>query len=313
MHLLQNLLLGLTWTPTPPLLDTPEPAEWGPPDNFSRPSAIVLWHGLGDNYNSSGMHRVADIISQILPQVYIHSVYVDSDPATDERRSLFGNANDEVDVVCDQLAEIPELAGGFGAIGFSQGGLFLRALVERCNVTVSTLVTFGSPHMGVEDLSLCEPESDWVCRRRNALLRRQVWQRAVQQLVVPAQYFRDPARYDQYVEHSNFLVDVNNERAETFDADAKARLERLHKLVLVMFAQDTTVVPKESAVFGETDAATGEVVPLERTRVYRENLVGTRTLHEQGKIDFYSVDDVHMRFLDAFLVDIVSRYFGSGL
>jgi palmitoyl-protein thioesterase len=29
-------------------------------------------------------------------------------------------------MVCDQLAEIPELHSGFDAMGFSQGGQFLR-------------------------------------------------------------------------------------------------------------------------------------------------------------------------------------------
>lgn len=45
---------------------------------------------------------------------------------------------------------------GIWAIGFSQGGLFLRAVFEWYpNLTVSTLITFGLPHMGVLQLPLC--------------------------------------------------------------------------------------------------------------------------------------------------------------
>lgn len=312
MHLWQSLAAAAAaLSPLQTPLESPVSGTWGPPDHFERPLAIVLWHGLGDNYNLSGMRHVAEIIQQILPEVYVHLVYVDEDPRTDERRLLFGDANSEVDVVCAQLRNVSALAGGFGAIGFSQGGLFMRALVERCNVLVLTLITFGSPHMGVQDLLLCTPEDDWVCRRRNALLKRQVWQDAVQRLVVPAQYFRDPAHYADYLAKLNFLADVNNERTELFDARAKERVERLQRLVLVKFDQDTTVVPKESAWFQESS---GEgIVPMRETRLYRENLIGLKTLDRLGRIDYYSVDDAHMRFLDAFLVDLVSRYFGNGL
>lgn len=295
------------------LPDQDAKAEWGPPVNFSKPSAIVIWHGLGDNYNSTGMRRMAAILNQLMPTVYVHSVHIDDDPLIDERRSLFGDANVEVDIVCEQLALIPELDNGFGAIGFSQGGLFLRALIERCpNVTVSTLVTFGSPHMGVLELPLCEREDDWVCQRRNALLKRQVWNSPVQKSVVPAQYFRDPLQYGNYLKHSNFLCDVNNEKEATFSEDAKDRFSKLDKLVLIKFDQDTTLVPKESAYFQEL-SATGLVVPIEQTRTYKEDLIGLRSLLLENKVDFYSVDDEHMRFLDVFFVDIVSRYFGDGL
>lgn len=286
----------------------------GPQDDFPRSKAVVLWHGLGDNYNSSSMERAADIVRQILPDAYVHSIYIDKDPSTDQKQSLFGDANTEVDIVCEQLSNIPQLNEGFGAIGFSQGGLLMRALVERCpNVSVSTLITFGLPHMGVSELPLCANDDDWLCKRRNELLKRQVWHNTVQKAVLPAQYFRDPAQYDQYLKHLIFLADVNNEKSDTFDSVAKLRFQKLQRLVLVQFLQDTTLVPKESAVFGEQDPLTGRVMPFQETKLYREDLVGLKTLHKQNKVDFYSIDEDHMRILDSFLVDIVNRYFGNGL
>lgn len=48
-----------------------------------------------------------------------------------------------------QLKADPALANGFNAVGFSQGGQFLRAYVERYNdPPVHNLVTFGGQHMG---------------------------------------------------------------------------------------------------------------------------------------------------------------------
>ncbi len=49
-----------------------------------------------------------------------------------------------------QLASDPNLKDGFNAVGFSQGGQFLRAYVERCNnPPVHNLITFGGQHMGM--------------------------------------------------------------------------------------------------------------------------------------------------------------------
>lgn len=47
---------------------------------------------------------------------------------------FFGSANDEVERACQKIAEHPELKGaeGINMIGFSQGGQFLRAVVQRC-------------------------------------------------------------------------------------------------------------------------------------------------------------------------------------
>jgi palmitoyl-protein thioesterase len=36
----------------------------------------------------------------------------------------YGNVNEQVQLVSEQLAAIPELENGFDAIGFSQGSLF---------------------------------------------------------------------------------------------------------------------------------------------------------------------------------------------
>lgn len=72
--------------------------------------------------------------------------------------SFFGNANAQVDLACDQLRGLDEImspelnpSGKFDAIGFSQGGQLLRAVVERCGgpggLNVRHLITLGSQHV----------------------------------------------------------------------------------------------------------------------------------------------------------------------
>lgn len=278
----------------------------------SKPEAIVLWHGLGDNYNTTSMGRIKELIENTLPDTFVHSVYIDEDPALDERRSIFGDANSELAIACEQLLQIPELSNGFAGIGFSQGGLFMRALIEKCpNISVSTLITFGSPHLGVLELPLCSKDDDWLCKRRNAFLKSQVWLPLVQKTVIPAQYFRDPAQYSSYTKYSHFLANINNERPEEIDEDAKERFSQIGRLVLIKFTKDTTLVPKESAFFEEVDPHTGRTVPFTKTQLFQDDLIGLRKLFIEDKVSFYDIDDEHMRFLDDFFVDILHEYFGA--
>ena len=111
---------------------------------------------MGDSYSAPGMNQFMDEIRKIHPGIFIHSVYMDEDNSKDRQAGLYGNVNEQVAFAAEQLANITELADGFDAIGFSQGGQFLRAYVERYNSPpMRNLITFGSQHMGVSDLPLC--------------------------------------------------------------------------------------------------------------------------------------------------------------
>jgi palmitoyl-protein thioesterase len=49
--------------------------------------------------------------------------------------------------VCEMIANDPALQNGFNAIGFSQGGQFLRAVAQRCPTPrMRNLITVGSQH-----------------------------------------------------------------------------------------------------------------------------------------------------------------------
>ena len=52
--------------------------------------------------------------------------------ASDMASSYYGDMNEEIAKVCRFLREQDDLKGGFNMIGFSQGGQFSRAVVQRC-------------------------------------------------------------------------------------------------------------------------------------------------------------------------------------
>ena len=88
----------------------------------------------------------------------------------------------------------------------------------------------------------------------------------VQSRFVPAQYFRDPVELEEYIENSNFLADINNERPFKNEA-YKENMKKLEKFAMFMFENDTMVVPKESAHFAEVNTTSGEVTPLKERQI----------------------------------------------
>ncbi|KAK7205606.1 Alpha/Beta hydrolase protein [Myxozyma melibiosi] len=272
---------------------------------------VVMWHGLGDDYKSGGMQRVESLIKDMYPGIFVHSVYLDEDPEKDSKASLFGSLNEQIQFVCDQLASIPELANGFDGLGFSQGGLFLRGYVERCNAPkVHNLLTFGSPQNGVEDMPPCENPRDFVCRRRNAVLKTQAYAAYAQNSVTVAQYYRDLDRYDKYLEFSAYLADVNNERS-TKNITYADNIKSLENLVLYLFTEDQTVVPKESAWFGQTDKSNGAQMSLEDRALFQEDWIGLKSLYQDGKLKREILEGRHMNITNATVLDFAAKYLGS--
>ncbi|EAW09913.1 palmitoyl-protein thioesterase family protein [Aspergillus clavatus NRRL 1] len=306
MYLQSHLLLPLL---SLPLISSASPLRTHGTE--LTPLPLIIWHGLGDDFQRDGMKEVAALADQANPGTYIHLIHVGDTAAADRQASFLGNVTEQIDLVCAQLAADPILstAPAVNALGFSQGGQFLRGYVERCNAPpVHNLVTFGSQHNGIAEFQACGA-TDWVCRGAEALLRAGRWSAFVQARLVPAQYFRDPAELDAYLANSNFLADINNERPLKNTA-YRANLARLNRFAMYMFEDDTMVNPKESAWFAEVNATTGAVTPLRERSLYKEDWLGLKALDEQGKLDFRTAPGGHMQLSEKLLSKVFEEYFG---
>lgn len=283
-----------------------------PSDSDDTPLPVILWHGLGDSSNAEGLKEVADLISEINPGTYVHLISATGQP-DDRSASFFGNVTEQIDLVCAQLLEDPILATApaVDAVGFSQGGQFLRGYVERCNnPPVRSLITFGSQHNGIVEFEKCKGATDFVCHAANAILKSStIWSNYVQSHLVPAQYYRNVKDYENYLEHSNFLADINNER-QTKNETYKQNLEKLENFVMVLFEDDATVIPKESGWFAETNETSGVVTELRNRTIYKEDWIGLKKLDEKGALKFESVPGEHMRLRDKDLKRLFGTYFG---
>lgn len=130
----------------------------------------------------------------------------------------------------------------------------------------------------------------------------------MQSRLVPAQYFRDPEDLEPYLESSNFLADVNNER-EVKNLTYKENMKKLDRFAMYMFSNDTTVVPPQSAYFQEYNATSEEVTKLKDRDLYKEDWIGLKWLDERGRLEFKIAEGGHMQFAEGVLEDCFERYF----
>jgi len=268
------------------------------------PTPVILWHGMGDSCClPTSMGMIKRTIKEQIPDVYVRSLEIGPNIIDDTLNGFFKPVNAQVEEVCQKLAADEALQGGYNALGFSQGGQFLRAVAQRCpSPPMKNLITFGGQHQGVFGLPHCLG-TEGVCEIVREMLDIGAYNSVVQEHLVQAQYWNDPTKHAEYLQVSQFLADINNER-DVKNASYKENLVKLENLVLVMFSQDTMVVPRESAHFGFYAAGQDkEVVPMNETKIYTEDYIGLKTLDEAGKIAFLVSEGDHLQFSIQWLID----------
>ncbi|XP_037068307.1 palmitoyl-protein thioesterase 1-like [Pollicipes pollicipes] len=270
------------------------------------PTPVVIWHGMGDSCClPTSMGMIKRTVEDNVPGVYVRSLMIGPNIIDDTLNGFFRPVDSQIEEVCQKLAADEKLQGGYNAMGFSQGGQFLRAVAQRCpSPPMKNLITFGGQHQGVFGLPHCLGTTG-VCEIVREMLDLGAYNSYVQSHLVQAQYWHDPTKRDEYLEVSQFLADINNER-EVKNETYKENLKKLENLVLVMFGSDTMVVPRESSHFGFYAAGQDKtVVPLEQTKLYTDDYLGLKELDEDGRLAMLVADGDHLQFSITWLVENV--------
>ncbi|GAX86156.1 hypothetical protein CEUSTIGMA_g13569.t1 [Chlamydomonas eustigma] len=291
---------------------------------------VVMWHGMGDSC-CEPLRSVGALKKMIEDKlgVYVLSIATGTSEAKDVWSSYFGDVNAQAAAVCEQLRSTPELQGGYNAIGFSQGGQFMRAVIQRCQhigPKANILITLGSQHQGVMNAPGCEstaPSSvitsvaaeqdvgsfSTACQAMQAFLARGAYLPLVQNHVVQAQYFKDPFHMDEYLKKSIFLADLNNEH-QTKSLQYKENLLTLGKFVMYRFTADKMVVPRDSSWFSWFNGT--QLVPLAEQPLYKEDWLGLKELDDSGRLVFAELEGEHMQFsFEWFQAEIIDKYLRS--
>eukprot|EP00892_Ulva_mutabilis_P007375 jgi/Ulvmu1/5009/UM021_0026.1 len=279
---------------------------------------VVIWHGMGDSCcNPLSIGAVRDAIQKRY-DVPVISINTGSDGsiATDMISSFYGNMNEEIARVCRFLREQDALKSGFNMIGFSQGGQFSRALVQRCGhegLDVKTLITFGGQHQGIVNVPGCQVTASgkpgFVCQRSMDFLGWWAYLPWVRSSVVQAQYVKAPGALKNYLDLNPFLPDINNEIPGKRSQQYKANLKALKRLVLIRFKDDITVVPRDSAWFSWYNGT--DLVPLRKQAIYEEDWLGLAEMDRSGRLFMDEVPGGHMQFKFTTLFEILDYYLNT--
>ncbi|XP_029040194.1 palmitoyl-protein thioesterase 1 isoform X1 [Osmia bicornis bicornis] len=271
---------------------------------------VVLWHGMGDSCCFSfSLGAIKKLIEATVPNIYVYSIRIGNNEIEDVEHSYFGNINQDIQEICQQLSADKRFKDGYNAIGFSQGAQFLRALIQRCpNPPIKNFISVGGQHQGVFGLPNCGTVKKSVCNYVNRMIKYGAYLKFVQEKFIQATYWHDPYQEEEYKEKSTFMADINNERYinETY----KENLQKLNAMVLIKFANDTIVWPRETEWFGfyKPGQAT-EIQTFEETDLYRKDQLGLKALFESGKIHFLSVAGNHLQFAESWFINhIIKAY-----
>lgn len=276
----------------------------------SKPTPVVLWHGMGDSCcNPLSMGSVAKFIETRVPGIHVNSLMIGDGIVQDMENGFFLNINKQIDLACKRVNEDPELQNGYHAVGFSQGGLFLRGLAQRCpSPPILNLVSVGGPQQGVYGLPKCLGENHRLCDYVRRLLNYGAYVGWVQRALVQAQYWHDPLAEQEYQAKSLFLADINNQ-GKVKNSTYKENLAKLQNLVLIKFTKDSIVDPKGSEWFSWFDPeSVKKLLNMTETALYKEDWIGLKTLDDAGKLNLMEVDGDHLQMSEDDLDRIIDNY-----
>lgn len=267
---------------------------------------VVFWHGMGDfGDDPRGMKVLANEIANVTHEETCVKTLVFGTSAEEDRRAGYvASVNAQVEDACEVIArdfDVRRMNGTYHAYGFSQGGQFMRAVVERCRgARAKTLTTFGAQHMGVDSIPGCGHDAtSTMCRWMNRAASAASANAWVQNHVVQAQYFRDTstaASYERYLASNVFLPEINNEGQANENTNYRDAIASLEKFVCVMFENDDMVSPKESSWFGSRMIGNRTIVPYERNEEIYASL-GLDALDADGRLEFVLVPNArHLEF-----------------
>lgn len=248
---------------------------------------VAIFHGFYDSCENTYFPSLVNLLKYNLGD---YATCIETGAGSD---SLFYSFQQQAEKACEEINKNEKFHGEFSILSISQGGLIGRYIIQKCKMPgkVKKLVSFGGPMMGTSKVPFCL--EGVVCYIINSIVDFWVYGKRIQKNIGPAGYYRTAAHLDDYQNSNSFLLNLNNEINQ--DENGKKRFEDLDSLMLIGFKNDKMISPKESAEFAEYNE-NFDLIPMNQTKAYKDNLFGLKTLDEKKKIHVVYLDGEHIEF-----------------
>ncbi|XP_003494659.1 palmitoyl-protein thioesterase 2 [Bombus vancouverensis nearcticus] len=243
--------------------------------------AVVVIHGVLTG--SDSMELISNRIQEMHPGTQIYNT-----PRYAGWSSLESMWHQVEEIGMDVMSVGAAFPEGINLVGYSQGGLLARTILQRFpDHNVRNFISLSSPQAGqygTQFLHLFFP--NLVCQTAYELFYSKIGQHTS-----IGNYWNDPHHQELYYKYSTFLPYVNNEKNSTKMLMYKQGLTKLERMVLVGGPEDGVITPWQSSHFGYYDV-NETVIDMRDRRIYKDDLIGLKTLDESGRLVLITVPNV---------------------
>jgi palmitoyl-protein thioesterase len=223
-----------------------------------------------------------------------------------------------IDIFAEKIRADKNLAGGFNAIGFSQGNSLIRGYVERYNnPPVHNWVSVHGTVMGVAAFPSCftqEKPLGLICKVFAEVLGDFAYLKLAQNILFQAGYFRAPTRVASNAYLSNSMIGhLNNEDPSSANKTFNENFGKVNQLAMVKALEDSMVYPNEGEHWGALPdgSYSKTALAMKDTKFYQQDLFGLKTADSAGKIAYETTTGDHLEFNATQLYGWVEKYFMS--